>query len=97
MSETDIIRFKENPKTAYFAVELERLMREEAELHQLGSGELGDLAAEDLHKIAEQKQALLAQMESILAEEKSEEEFPNEIVLEVRAGVGGQEAALFAE
>jgi peptide chain release factor 1 len=36
-------------------------------------------------------------MDSILEEEKQEEEFPNEIVLEVRAGVGGEEAALFAE
>jgi peptide chain release factor 1 len=41
------------------------------------------------------------QMDQILEEEirkeKEEEEFPNEIVLEVRAGVGGEEAALFAE
>ena len=32
----------------------------------------------------------------ILKKEKEEEEFPNEIVLEVRAGVGGDEASLFA-
>ena len=28
--------------------------------------------------------------------EKEEEEFPNEIILEVRAGAGGDEASLFA-
>lgn len=97
MSETDLTRYKGNPKTAYFAAEVERLMREETELQKLSGGELGELATEDLQKLAEQKQLLLQQMEGILAEEKSEEEFPNEIVLEVRAGVGGQEAALFAE
>ena len=36
-------------------------------------------------------------MDEILKEEAQEEELPNEIVLEVRAGVGGEEAALFAE
>jgi peptide chain release factor 1 len=96
MENIDLARFKENPKTAYLAADFERLNREEKELHDLGS-ELGDLAKEEIHQIAEQKSALLAQMESILTEEKSEEEFPNEIVLEIRAGVGGEEAALFAE
>jgi len=44
------------------------------------------------------QKALLRQMDSILGEnEKEDEEFSNEIVLEVRAGVGGEEAALFAE
>jgi peptide chain release factor 1 len=36
-------------------------------------------------------------MESILIEDEKEEEFPNEIILEVRAGAGGEEASLFAE
>ena len=45
----------------------------------------------------EQKSLLIAEMEKILATEEGEEDLPNEAVLEVRAGVGGQEAALFAE
>lgn len=44
----------------------------------------------------EDKKALIAQMDEILKAEEGSEEFPNEAVLEVRAGVGGQEAALFA-
>ena len=43
------------------------------------------------------KQALIAQMDEILKAEEGSDELPNEAVLEVRAGVGGQEAALFAE
>ena len=44
----------------------------------------------------ESKQMILAEMEKILGDEDSEEneEFPNEIVLEVRAGAGGEEASL---
>ena len=40
---------------------------------------------------------MIKQMDDILAGDAVEEEFPNEVVLEVRAGVGGEEAALFAE
>lgn len=43
------------------------------------------------------REALIAQMDEILKAEEGTDEFPNEIVLEVRAGVGGEEAALFAE
>jgi len=39
---------------------------------------------------------LIAQMDEILKAEEGSEESPSEVVLEVRAGVGGEEAALFA-
>ena len=44
----------------------------------------------------EQKKLLIAQMDKILKDDEEGEEFPGEIVLETRAGVGGEEAALFA-
>jgi len=93
----DLAKYKENPKTAYLAVEMERLLAEEAEVQSLASGDLGALAQDDLARIAEQKVAVLAEMDRILATEAKEDEFPNEAILEVRAGVGGEEAALFAE
>ncbi len=96
MQEADLSRYKDNPKTAYLYAEYERLSAEEREVKDL-QGELGELAKEDMTRIAEQKAAVLAEMERILAVEEKEEQFPNEAVLEVRAGVGGQEAALFAE
>ena len=45
----------------------------------------------------EQQKMLIAEMDKIIAAEEGSEEFPNEAVLEVRAGVGGEEAALFAQ
>lgn len=93
-----ISRYKENPKTAYYAAELERLETEASELRELAKDPgMADMAAHDLARVEEQRQGLIEQMEAILAADREEEEFPNEIVLEVRAGVGGQEAALFAE
>jgi len=93
----ELTKYKDNPKTVYLAVELERLLAEEAEVQSLASGDLGALAADDLARIGEQKAAVLAEMDRILAAEAREEEFPNEAIVEVRAGVGGEEAALFAE
>ena len=54
-------------------------------------------AVEMMEGDEEQQKMLIAEMDKILAVEESEEEFPNEAVLEVRAGAGGEEAALFAE
>lgn len=93
----DIQKYKENPKTAYFAAELERLLAEEEEVKELAAGDLGELAKDDLARIEEQKAAIVAEIEKILEKEKQEEEFPNEAIMEIRAGVGGEEAALFAE
>jgi peptide chain release factor 1 len=92
----DLTQYKDNPKTAYLAQEYERLSKEEAEVKALSEGDLGDLAADDLKRIGEQKAGVVAEMERIVALEKKEEEFPNEAILEVRAGVGGDEASLFA-
>ncbi len=93
----DLIKYKEHQKTAYLAAEFERLHAEEAEVKELAQGDLGALAEDDLKRLSDQKASILKEMDAILAREKSEEEFPNEAVLEVRAGVGGEEAALFAE
>jgi len=104
----DLEKYKSNPKTQYLAENFERLLKEEADILLLikenepaSSADLRDMAEADLKNIEIQKEVALKQMDEILEEEirkeKEEEEFPNEIVLEVRAGVGGEEAALFAE
>lgn len=93
----DISKYKENPKTAYLAESFERLLKEEEEIKTLASDEaMKALSEEELKSLGEQKVALLKQMDEILTVEKQEDEFPNEIILEVRAGAGGDEASLFA-
>lgn len=94
----NIDELKQNPRTQYHAQELERLLREETESRELAESDpsLAEMAAEDLKKIAETRDMIESQIQEILDKEKEEEEFPNEIVLEARAGAGGDEAALFA-
>ena len=53
-------------------------------------------ALEHIHD-EESRRAFIARMDEILADEEAAEAMPNEVVLEVRAGVGGEEAALFAK
>jgi len=94
----DINELKQNPRTQFHAQELERLSREEIEAQQLAESDptLSEMAAEDLKRIAETKSLIESQIKEILDKEKEEEEFPNELVLEVRAGAGGDEASIFA-
>ncbi len=95
----DLTKYKENNKTSYLADSLEKLLKEEEDLHALSNTDasMKEMAEEELKNITSQKDALILQMDEILKQEEKEEEFPNEVILEVRAGVGGEEAALFAE
>lgn len=91
--------FKTNPKTMYLAQEYERLLGEEASVKALiesdpGMRELGESEAASLRI---QIDELEKQMTDIIESSKEEEEKPKEIILEVRAGAGGEEAAIFAE
>jgi peptide chain release factor 1 len=95
----DLTKYKESYKTKYLAEEYERLSAQLEELKSvLGADPEMDLLAEDERNGLESgMKELLAKMESILEEARVEEEKPREVVLEVRAGVGGEEAAIFAE
>lgn len=93
----DLKELKQNQRTAYVAMELERLLAMREETLQLATDEsLKEMAEADVQSIDAQIAAVETQIEEILEKEKQEEEFPNEIVIEIRAGVGGDEAALFA-
>jgi peptide chain release factor 1 len=93
----DLDQLKKDHKTSYHALEYERLLREEQKVNDMVATDetLRDLAEEELQNIRFQKEAIERQLEEIQKADKEEEEFPNEIVLEVRAGAGGDEASLF--
>ncbi|TSC85187.1 MAG: Peptide chain release factor 1 [Parcubacteria group bacterium Gr01-1014_17] len=94
----DLSVYKKNPRTAHLAQSFERIEKEETELRALTERDsaMKEMADKELASFVEQKAALLAQMHGVAEAAKEEEAFPNELILEVRAGVGGDEAALFA-
>jgi peptide chain release factor 1 len=94
----DIETLKQNPRTAYVAQEYEKLLKQESDLDTLLASDesLLDMVTEERNTIAIQKKAFEDQIAEIQKAEQEEEEFPNEIILEARAGAGGDEAAIFA-
>lgn len=91
--------FRESHKTQFLARQFEELgrRRDEAAAMSAEDPAMAELAAEELTNLDDQRQALWGEMEKILKESAAEEEVPYGVVLEVRAGAGGEEAALFAE
>ncbi len=94
----NIEELKNNLKTNYLAVRYEELLREESEVLNMAKDDesFRSLAEEDLSRIREEKKSIEDKIKDIFSIEKEEEEYPNEIVLEIRAGAGGEEAAIFA-
>ena len=98
MTESKIEEFRKNNRTSYLAQEYDRLTREEENLAELIAQDpaMQELAEADRVSIKAQKDALYAQMEDIAQAARVEEETPRRVILEVRAGTGGEEAAIFA-
>ncbi len=90
--------FKKNFATAYLAEEYERIARERTDALASAGGdtELLSMAEEDVVRINERQQAILGEIEQILNKEKEEESKPISVVMELRAGAGGDEANIFA-
>ena len=96
----DIEKYLQNNKTSYLAESYKKLEQDETSMQEMISSDISleGLARVELEEIRVQKETLQKQMEEILGESAKEtEEFPNEVILEVRAGAGGEEASLFAE
>jgi peptide chain release factor 1 len=91
--------FRTNHKTAYLAEEYERLSAELSESREAAGEDavLLEMAAEDEERITRRQQEILTEIERILDKDKEEAARPKAIVLEFRAGAGGDEATLFAQ
>ena len=94
----DLEELKKNLKTSHLAGVYEKLMHDEENVRDMMESDpsLFKLGKQDLENIKIQKEAIEGNIKEILKSEKEEEEFPNEIILEVRAGAGGDEASIFA-
>ncbi len=91
--------FKTNHQTAYLAEEYERLEKEAVEARSLAEGDaaLQEMAREDEDRIRVRQQEILSEIEKIVEKDKEVAAEAKAIVLEFRAGAGGDEATLFAK
>ena len=94
---------KQNHKTSFFAYEYERLLKQKEEVSLMLSdsatsddASMADMAKEEIALLDVQIKGMVDKMSDIVREDEEADQFPSEIILEVRAGAGGDEAALFA-
>lgn len=98
MDEQVLQEARENQKTQFLASQFDVLVKREKELDVLAEdSDMEALVLEERNSLTEQKNALYAELVRILLASRVEEETPYGVILEVRAGAGGEEAALFAE
>lgn len=90
---------KKNYNTSYLAGVLEALEKEEREARDMLAKDptLAEMVQAEITSIETRRQDTEKQIQDILDKEKSLDQIgTNEVVLEVRAGAGGDEASLFA-
>ena len=97
--EEKIEEFKQNPKTQFLAGQFEDYLKKlrEAEILASTDPEMAEMAKEEIADLEKQLEQQMAEMDKIIEASKEEEVKPYGVVLEVRAGAGGDEASLFAE
>src|SRR3989339_1077801 len=90
--------YADDRRVSYLITEWKRLTQAEKDAGELMEVDpaMHEMGEKELAEIAEQKERLMSEIEKIVGT-GDEREWPNEVVLEVRAGVGGDEASLFAE
>lgn len=97
MEDLNLEELKKDFKTSFFAGEIERLQKEKESLLEMAQDpEMKEMAEADIKTTDEQLDAMVSKIKDIIKEDEVADLYPNEIVLEIRAGVGGDEAALFA-
>ncbi len=98
-NEEQLTLFRGNHKTQFLCGQFDELVKKriEAEAMLATDDSMKELAEEEIQNLNEQLGHLYEEMSRILEASKEEELKPYGILLEVRAGAGGEEAALFAE
>ena len=97
--EHDIEKIKDSPSTNFFATQIVELGWKLDETKQMAEDpEMAEMAKEDIKNLTIQINGYITQANEIIAkEEEADKESPREIILEIRAGAGGDEASLFAK
>ncbi|MEX0935135.1 MAG: PCRF domain-containing protein [Candidatus Paceibacterota bacterium] len=95
---SEIDELRSDSKYSFLVQEFERVEGriEETKKTALSDPGLAELAEEEIGTLSKQLEGVADQIVEMRKSEEEEEEFPNHIVLEIRAGAGGDEAAIFA-
>ncbi len=98
-NEEKLVEFRNHHKTQFLAGQFDdyRKKLEEAQDLAMQDEAMAELAKEEIDTLTKQLDDMYQDMANIIEAAREEDEKPYGVVLEVRAGAGGDEAALFAE
>lgn len=97
-SEEKLQELRDNQKTQFLMTQFDALREKRADAEvMLSDSDMKELAEEELKTIDAELSRQYTEMEGIVENAKEEEAKPYGVMLEIRAGAGGEEAALFAE
>jgi peptide chain release factor 1 len=96
--EEQLEQLRANHATSFFASQITELIQKKEETQEMAQDpDMAELANEEIKNLDIQITSYLEQgMDILKKEEEAEKELPTEVILEIRAGAGGDEAALFA-
>lgn len=94
-----LVEFQTNAKTQFLATQFTDLEKKRIEVVAMAEFDpaMTELVQEEISTLTSQLEHLYTEMDQIIESNRKEEEKPYGIILEVRAGAGGDEAALFAQ
>jgi peptide chain release factor 1 len=93
----NIDELKQNYKTSFLAGEYERYLAEIEDLQaMLADPSMSELAATEIAELTALKDSVWNQLQKIVDSEKDAVEVPTTLIMEIQAGAGGDESALFA-
>ena len=98
ISEKELQDLAQNHSTQYFATQIKKLQNDLIETKAMAEDpEMEEMAQDEIKNIQTQLDNFIEQGLAILKkEEEASKESPKEIIMEIRAGAGGDEASLFA-
>jgi len=99
ISDEELKTIEENHSTQYFGSQIIKLQRELSETEKMAQDpEMAAMVGDEISNINIQLESFIIQARDIIKkEQESDKEDPKEIILEIRAGAGGDEASLFAK
>jgi peptide chain release factor 1 len=97
--EEKLEQFHEHHKTQFLASQFDTYVQKlhDAQVLAASDPEMAELAQAEIEELEAQLATMFSEMDAIIESSKEEDAKPYGVLLEVRAGAGGDEAALFAQ
>jgi len=98
LEDLDLSELRSSDRTQYLMIEYDRLTEKIKEAEELGGSDdsMKELATEEIKTLDDGLKQIATSIKDVLQKEEEEEEEVNEVIMEIRAGAGGEESALFA-